>query len=253
MPELPEVETIVRQLQAIVGKKIKKIDLFDSKIPFLSKLVGAAIKSVTRKGKYILFSFSNSLFLKVHLRMTGSFQFSQDQKYLVFRILFQDGSCLQYHDIRRFGTVEIYRELHFSNLGPDPLEEAFTLSYFKSILKKKFRANIKTTLLDQKLIAGLGNIYAQEVLYYAHIDPQRICGDLKEAEIKKLYAEISILLKKAIKHNGTTVDNYQNLSGQGGFQKFLAVYQKEKCLKGHLLKRIVQGSRSTSYCPKCQK
>ncbi len=253
MPELPEVETIVRQLQTVVGKKIKKVDLFDTKIPSLNKLVGATITSVTRRGKYIIFSFSNKLFLKVHLRMTGSFQFSQDHKYLAFRILFLDGSCLQYHDIRRFGTVEVCRELKFPNLGLDPLEKEFTFSYFKSALEKKSRANIKTTLLDQKIIAGLGNIYAQEVLYYAHIDPRRVCGDLNKAEVKKLYLEIPLLLQKAIKHAGTTVDNYQNLSGQGGFQKFLAVYQKEKCPKGHLLKRIVQGSRSTSYCPECQR
>ena len=137
--------------------------------------------------------------------------------------------------------------------GPEPLEKSFTLHCFQKILAKKARANVKTTLMDQSVIAGIGNIYAQEALYFAGISPLRQSGSLSSAEARTLHHHLRRILQEAIEHHGTTVDNYSNLEGSGGFQNHLAVYQQEKCEKKHELIKIVLGGRGTSYCRICQR
>ena len=129
----------------------------------------------------------------------------------------------------------------------------FTPEKFKVLFSRKRRANIKTTLLDQKFLAGVGNIYAQEALYHAGIDPRRKIESLSEPELDKLYKELRRLLELAIQHHGSTVDNYSHMEGSGGFQKYLQVYQRKNCPKGHGLKKEYVGGRGTYYCPRCQK
>jgi len=137
--------------------------------------------------------------------------------------------------------------------GPEPLDKNFTLRQFQEILAKKARSNIKTMLMDQAVIAGIGNIYAQEALYFAGISPLRQAGSLSSQEAKKIYTEIRRILQQAITHHGSTVDNYSNLEGSGGFQNYLAVYQLERCEKRHALEKINIGGRGTTYCPTCQR
>jgi formamidopyrimidine-DNA glycosylase len=170
---------------------------------------------------------------------------------------FEEGSLLSHNNIRKFGSMKLLNESELkatlSKLGPEPLTSDFTLQKLKELLSKKVKANLKTTLMDQNFIAGIGNIYAQEALYYAGISPLRKCGELSENEVKFLYDKIRYVLQEGIKHRGTSVDNYIHLDGEGDNQKYLAVYGRETCPKKHPLKKIVLGGRGTSYCPLCQK
>src|SRR3989338_2743233 len=203
MPELPEVETIVRQLQNKVGGKvIRKAEVYD-------KIVDAKIKQLA----------------SISIRKFGH--------------------------MKQVNKKELQRIL--DKHGPEPLDKSFTLQLFQTLLSKKSRANLKTTLMDQKVIAGIGNIYAQEALYFAKVSPLRNAGSLSAKESKALYTELRRILQQAIENHGTTVDNYSNLEGSGGFQNYLAVYQQERCEKKHLLEKITLGGRGTTYCPQCQK
>lgn len=268
MPELPEVEAIVRQLRkSIQNKTISHVTVLDPQVadPHLSSLKNIKITNISRRAKYLIFALTQDKYLLVHLRMTGSFNYystlssalknKKDHLSAIFYL--SDGSILEHQDVRRFGFIKLCDkndlEREFIKLGPEPLEKEFTFDLLHQILQKKSKSNIKTLLLDQKVIAGIGNIYAQEALYYAGINPLRKSGTLSALETKRVHREIIRVLNLAIKHGGSTVSDYINLGGEGNFQNFLAVYQKERCPKKHLLKRIVQGSRSTSYCPKCQK
>ncbi len=273
MPELPEVETIVNQLRhKILGKKILKAEVLDAIVDSgISKLPPFHIKEVYRRAKYIIFALSTDKctdkFILTHLGMTGQFFFIEKshieekkrfyQSYQVAKFMFEDGSLLSHNNMRKFGSMRLLEEKELqkvlSKLGPEPLEENFTSEKFHQLLAKKSKANIKTTLMDQSFIAGIGNIYAQEVLYYAGISPLRKTGSFSQEEAKKLYESIRRTLKEGIKYKGASVDNYTNLEGQGEFQKHLAVYGKEHCPKKHSLKKLALGGRGTSYCPICQK
>ena len=266
MPELPEVETLVQQLKKrVVGKKIVAVKIVDSKVvdSKIKKIVPIKVVSVKRRAKSIIIGLNND-FLLVHLRMTGHFHYipkgkkleKDYEKFIVAKFELSDGSVLTHNSIRKFGSIKLINnkklEQELSKLGPEPLSKEFTLVLFKKILSKKKRANVKTTLLDQRIIAGIGNIYAQEALYWAGIDPRRKIGELSEKEIEKLYRQLRKILELAVKYKGSTVDNYAHIDGAGGFQKLLAVYSKKKCPKRHALKKINLGGRGTNYCPKCQ-
>jgi formamidopyrimidine-DNA glycosylase len=266
MPELPEVETIVQQLKKrVVGKKIKSVEVVDPKVVDrkIKTIISFKIVSARRRAKSIIVELSNDYFLLIHLRMTGHFHYlpkgrklePESEHFVVVKFYFDDGSTLTHNSIRKFGSIKLFNkeqlEKELSKLGPEPLEISF--KEFENLLGKKKRANIKTTLMDQKVIVGIGNIYAQEILYHAYVDPNRKVGDLSPIEIKKLYGEIKRILKLAIQKHGTTVENYVHIEGSGGFQKYLAVYFKERCPKKHLLKKITLGGRGTYYCPQCQK
>jgi len=265
MPELPEVETIVGQLKKkLVGKKIKFVEVLNRKVvdSKIGKVSVVKVVKVWRRAKSIIIELSGKKFLLVHLRMTGHFHYlpkgkeldSKFEKFVVARFHLNNGSVLTHNSIRKFGSIRLLSleglEKELSKLGVEPLEINF--KKFEEIIGEK-KGNIKTTLMDQKVIVGIGNIYAQEALYWAGIDPKRKCGDLSSSEIKKLYNQIGKVLRLAIKHHGTTIDNYAHIEGAGGFQKRLAVYQCKNCPKKHLLKKINLGGRGTYYCSQCQK
>ena len=269
MPELPEVETLVQQLKKrVLGKKITQIEIIDPKVvdPKIKKISPFKITKIYRRAKSIIIETNNNYFLHVHLRMTGHFHFAPKtklssldpyKKFIVAKFHISDDSLLTHNSIRKFGHINLLNkqqlQKELSKLGPEPLDKKFTLKKFKEIITKKYRANVKTTLMDQNFIAGVGNIYAQEALYHAHIDPRRKISSLEEKEISLLYQQIRKVLHKAIQHHETTVENYVHIEGTGGFQKYLAVYQKNSCPKKHPTKKTTLGGRGTFYCPQCQK
>ena len=266
MPELPEVETIVRQLQRkVAGRTIVKAEVHDPMVDAEIKLLSSvSIRQVWRRAKYIVMDLNNGQFILTHLGMTGHFHFvdknnipNNYQRFMVAKLTFSDDSFLTHNSIRKFGHMQLVNKKQLQQVldkhGPEPLEKDFTLQLFQDILAKKNRANIKTMLMDQSVVAGIGNIYAQESLYFAGVSPLRKAGSLSVKESKALYTELRRILQEAIKHHGTTVDNYSNLEGRGGFQNYLGVYQQDKCEKNHLLEKITLGGRGTSYCPSCQK
>ncbi len=267
MPELPEVETIVRQLnQKVLDKKIIKAEVYDPKVVALAiqKLKSAAITKIWRRAKYIVMELDNGSTILTHLGMTGHFHYvdqknipNNHEKYMVSKLLFSDSSFLTHNSIRKFGKMKLVNKQQLVEIlakhGPEPLAKDFTVKKFQDILSQKARANIKATLMDQSVIAGIGNIYAQEALYYAGISPLRNAGSLSKEEVKNLHIHLRSVLQQAIKHHGSTVDNYSNLEGSSGFQNYLTVYQQEKCPKRHVLEKRTIGGRGTNYCPKCQR
>ncbi len=266
MPELPEVETIVQQLhKKVAGKTIRRTEVYDKIVDGkIKKLFSVCIQEVWRRAKYIVMDLDNGQHLLTHLGMTGHFHYvdqkrisNNHERFMVAKFHFSDNSFLTHNSIRKFGHMRLVNTSQLQKVlnkhGPEPLDKQFTLQQFQHILTKKARSNIKTMLMDQSVIAGIGNIYAQEALYFAGISPLRQAGSLSAKESKTLYIEMRRLLQEAIKHHGTTVDNYSNLEGSGGFQNYLAVYQQEHCEKKHPLEKITLGGRGTSYCPTCQK
>lgn len=264
MPELAEVETVVRKLKSrIEGKTIQKITISDSKVvPYnFSTYLPLTIKHITRKGKYILFELNKNYILVIHLRMTGHFNYYSSQekkvqeKYLSAQFFLQDGSQLAFHEIRRFGRILFYTKPEaravLAKVGPDPLQ--ITSKQFQRILNTSPSAVIKSKLLDQGAISGVGNIYAQEALYHAKIYPLKKVQELSTKQRSDLHQALVKILNLAITQNGTTIQNYSHLDGKGDFQNFLAVYQKEKCPKNHILEKIKISGRTTSYCLKCQR
>ena len=267
MPELPEVETIVQQLNKhIVGKRIQSAQVLEQKRvdKSIEKAVPSTVVRAWRRAKAIIIELEKKKYLLVRLGMTGHFHYApkpeslgKDEKFAGVKFYLQDGSVLSYTDIRKFGSVRVLDEARLqkelAQFGPEPLGKEFTATKFKEMLAKKPKANIKVTLMDQNFIAGIGNIYAQEALYHAGIDPKRKIGTLKVPEIQKLHQAIQQVLRQSIAHNGTTVKNYVHIEGSGGFQKYLTVYEKTHCPQKHLITKVRMGGRGTYYCSRCQK
>ncbi len=267
MPELPEVETIVKQLQKhVVGQRIQSATVLEKKRADknLERAMPSQVLQAWRRAKAIIIELEKKKYLLVRLGMTGHFHYAssgeslgKDEKFAVVKFYLQDGSVLSYTDIRKFGSVRLLNKAQLrrrlAEFGPEPLGKEFTVRLFGKMLQRKSKANIKIALMDQNFIAGIGNIYAQEALYRAEISPKRKIGTLKAREIEKLHHAIQQVLRQSIAHNGTTVENYVHIEGAGGFQKYLAVYGKERCPQEHLLTKIYQGGRGTYYCKKCQK
>lgn len=267
MPELPEVETVVRQLCPLLQEeKIRSVLVYDKKLKhsFMAKLPGAKIENVRRKGKYIVLCLKNAnkknFFLVFHLRMTGRLQISGlkegEKKHLRLQLLLQKKK-LQFVDLRRFGTVEFFDSWEeIPCRGLDPTLEEFTLDTFSSLVSSVRQAT-KIWLMRQDKLLGVGNIYASEILFAAGVSPFKFCSKLKEKEIKEIYFQTKKILALAIKNCGTTFSDFQDAHGlTGKYQKFLKVYdrEKERCRKcNSLIKRVKQGGRSTFYCSKCQK
>ena len=277
MPELPEVETIRSQLQKlIVGKKIKKVDVNLPKMVklplanFRKAVIGATVKKVGRRAKILIFEFSNNWSLLIHLKLSGRLIFRkkgeelgpEDLKWNHLIWYFSDGSRLFHNDLRQFGYVKLVKTDELAGffkkekLGPEPLEKNFTLADFSAILKKKPKAKIKQFLLDQKNIAGIGNIYSDEILFFARVHPLRKVQELKPSEIKKVFEGIRKILLEAIRLKGSSVRDFLDALGkEGGYVPKLKVYGREgeKCSRcGAIIKRIKIGSRSAHFCPKCQ-
>lgn len=281
MPELPEVETVVRGLNATVKGRI--IDKVQTNAPASSIVVGESfngmsfskilsgkkINGVTRRGKNILINLSDNVTLWAHLKMTGRFLFvpqkSPVQKHDLAIFDFKkeskhNANHLRFNDTRRFGRLRIYRspevlyQKGLKELGPEPLE--ISLEDFMKLFRRTKRM-VKPALLDQSFIAGIGNIYADESLYHSKIHPRKLTNKISAKKLVELHKHINRILTKAIKHMGTSVDNYQGVNGQpGSFQKYLKVYGNDgkPCkICGHKIVREVIGSRSAHYCPRCQR
>lgn len=268
MPELPEVETIRRQLQPFIANKVlqqlvvRTPQLLQNTQPeqVQHHLVGKRLHRLVRIGKFLIFDFAPSA-LVFHLGMSGIFFLKKEQAshpehiHLIFR--FENGVQVFYQDVRKFGKVWFYpRSSDFQPPGVDPFSEKFTLNNFKKFLNLK-KMNVKAFLMDQHYVSGIGNIYANEILHRAGISPLQRIHELKSEEVRQLYFAIREVLSEAIEHFGTTYSAYRTVEGATGeHQNFLRVYHREGklCLRcGVPIIKIVLHSRSTFYCPECQK
>lgn len=274
MPELPEVETVRRTLLPVTkGKQIEEAKIYYPRVlpkneteDFLADLERHTIIDIVRRGKYLIFNLDSPLKLIIHLRMTGQLIFQPDGevplvKHTSATFRFSDQSELRFVDQRKFGTIyllpesEYFRITGLYTIGPEPLSSDFSQEYFAEKTKKQ--RLIKTILLDQKIIAGLGNIYVDEALFRAQVHPTRQGSSLTDQEIELLYNSIIAVLEEAIASHGTTIKDYRTGSGDTGqFQNKLRVYRKtgqacETC--GSVIERIKVGGRSSHYCPSCQR
>jgi formamidopyrimidine-DNA glycosylase len=265
MPELPEVETIRNEITPnIVGHTITAITLFDEKIvrqpsveEFNSRLIGEAITGVGRRGKYMLLSLTSGQTLVIHLKMTGSLWLKPPDRFVRAVIHLNGGVKLYFRDPRKFGMMWLVENNNVisDKLGPEPLEAKFTAATLAKILDRR-TAPIKALLCDQNLIAGIGNMYADEALFLAKIHPMRAGGSLSREEVKRLYNAIRQALAAAIGAKGASVNTYFRPDGQIGtahFQFKVAHRRGEDCpVCGTPLKRITVRNRGTYFCPKCQ-
>lgn len=268
MPEIAEVETVRRVLEKkVVNKKIFSVEVFYKKMVendidfFVNILTDNKVFSINRKGKYLIFELEKH-FLISHLRMEGKFFYNDKKtelkKHEHVRINFSDGSNLVYHDTRKFGKMKIieksFFDEYFKKLGFEPFE--LTEKYLFDNLKKSNKI-IKTLLLDQSIIAGLGNIYANEVLYAAGINPQKKGKDITMGDVKNIISQSQRIVDKAILEGGCTIKSYTSSLGvTGNYQNFLKVHMKENqiceiCLEP--IKKVKLDGRSTYYCENCQK
>ncbi len=285
MPELPEVETVVKGLEPFVaGAKIKQVKTnrknlrFDFPRNFISTLVGQEITSISRRAKYLIFALGNEKNLLSHLGMSGNFTILDVEadiseiKHLHVEFLLNDKQGksfrLIYTDPRRFGFMDIFthqKDCQFlKNLGVEPFGNLFNAQYMANIFKNK-RTPIKTALLDQTIIAGLGNIYVCEALWQAKIHPKTSVNMLVDEQgqallrLEKLTIAIRTILNAAIKAGGSTLNDFHSVKGQSGyFQHNFDVYGREDelCNRkncGAKISKISQSGRSTFFCPSCQK
>lgn len=270
MPELPEVEVVARALRPeLCGETIQRVEVrwarsiaHPSPDTFVEALQGLAIRDVSRRAKFLVISAPPQTLL-VHLCMTGRLLLCerQAQDALIDRhvhVVFYLSSdrWLLYHDPRKFGRLYLYRdpEAVLGALGPEPLSDELTLPVFQKLLQR--RRQIKPLLLDQHVLAGLGNIYADESLWRAQIHPCRRASDLNVTEVTRLRDAIRMVLRQAIAHNGTTFRDFRRPRNEAGeHQLVLAVYGRagRPCRRcGALIERTVVGGRGTHYCPICQ-
>lgn len=272
MPELPEVETVRRGLMRIAaGRKINGIDVFYPKMiendveDFKQALVGQTIERVDRRGKYLLFRFTNDLTMISHLRMEGSY-FNQAHgtpidKHVHVLFHFTDGTDLGYRDTRKFGRMRVVTtgaENQYGGLktlGPEPTEDDLTYDYLRDITSHS-KAKLKPFLLNQSHVAGLGNIYVDEVLWETKLNPEQAANSLTDDQVAQLRENIIHELARATAHHGTTVHTFKNAFGDAGqFQNELDVYGRggEKCHRcGTKLVKIKVAQRGTTFCPHCQ-
>lgn len=286
MPELPEVETVRRGLfELIIGRKLSAVEHDTPKgFPNASAdveqfLIGATVTDVRRRAKVLLIDLSTKYTLVIHLKMTGQLVFRGEAVFgaghpnasLVGHLpdrstrvtfTFADGSHLYFNDQRKFGWVKLMPTLEVPNIdfmkkvGPEPLEKDFTAAEFAERFKRRAKTSIKAALLDQTVVAGVGNIYADESLWGAKIHPQRLVGSITPAEYKKLYTELRRVMNLAIEKGGSTDKNYVNAEGKGGsYLSFARVFRREgkpcpRC--GTIIIKFKAAGRGTHICPQCQ-
>jgi len=300
MPELPEVETIVRDLNKKVlrrtfvdvwtdfkktirlrsdfGGKVKKSDIFKV---FKKHVKGKKILDIRRRGKNIIFNLSDGLSLLIHQKLTGHLLYGnwnmKREKWLAeekgwledsvnrfIHLMFwlDNGRMLALSDLRKFAKVELWKKEdlrtseEMKSLGAEPLERSFTFEKFKNILTKQ-KGKIKQVLMNQKVIAGIGNIYSDEILWGAKVHPFKEIKRLSDEEIKKIYQAMREILPKAIELGGESISDFRRISGEkGGFDPLRKVYRREgeKCGRcGIIIKRVKLAGRSVHFCPNCQK
>ncbi len=273
MPELPEVETVRRNLnELIVGASIRDVILGDftgciahpSPDEFVQRLRGERISGTGRRGKNLLIQLESGDVIAIHLRMTGDLQVARPEeptgKHHHLTFVLEDGRELRFSDTRKFGRIRLLSPGEFDEfvepIGPEPLDSALTPQHFYEMLRGRSRA-IKPLVMDQGFLAGVGNIYADEALYAAKIHPLRAANSLTKAEAARLLKEIRAILQRAIDRGGTTIRDYRNgLGERGGNQDYLRIYSLQEgdpCARcGTEIQRIVVGQRGTRFCPKCQ-
>jgi formamidopyrimidine-DNA glycosylase len=289
MPELPEVEVIKMSLQkSILNLSIKDVEINEANLRYKVKLrdikqiIGLKILNIKRRSKYLIFFFNKEVVMISHLGMTGKFFIMKKNKskqktsfyynlndekdrkhdHIIYNL--NNKKKLIYNDVRKFGflkfdTYNKFNEnLHLKTLGPEPLSKYFNYKYFKNYIKRKKRL-IKDLLMDQKFIAGLGNIYVNEILFYSKIRPTRKVNKLTNIEIIKILTNTKKILKKAISFGGSSIKNFSSSSGkEGSYQQHFGVYAKKgkncsntDCNKK--IKKIALSNRASFFCPKCQK
>lgn len=267
MPELPEVQTVLDGVvKELRGRQIHDIQCFlpgtvirDPEIvqePFPAKLTGHE-----RRGKYMILHLERGNSLIIHLRMTGKLvsdaAMQSQSKHERACILLSGGRKMHFVDIRTFGKIILCRTSNIPRfmapLGLEPLSDEFNAEYLKEFLAGR-KTPIKSLLMDQSKVAGLGNIYACEILYRSRIHPETPANKLSLPRLKKMVVQTKQVLKEAISKNGTSISDFRRVDEKTGeFQNFLQVYQQEKCPRGHDVKKIRQSGRGTYFCPICQK
>ena len=287
MPELPEVEVVKKSLEAKLKiLTIKKVSITNNKLRYkidskqFSKIKNKKIISIQRRSKYLLINLNKGFTILAHLGMTGKFLITNkhrkyktsfyyslrksDTKHDHLTLTFNKKIKLIYNDVRKFGFIKIYHSkdifnsTHLVSLGPEPLSADFNLSYFKKYIHNR-KKTIKDLLMNQKFIAGLGNIYCNEVLFLCRINPTRRVNKISQKEIKKIIKSIKKILKQAILFGGSSIKNFSSTEGQdGNFQQKFNVYGKEKTTCGRLkcsgtIKKVYTSNRSSFFCPKCQR
>ncbi|MDC0524794.1 bifunctional DNA-formamidopyrimidine glycosylase/DNA-(apurinic or apyrimidinic site) lyase [Pelagibacteraceae bacterium] len=289
MPELPEVEVVKRSLtRKVQNLIIQKVNIKDSKLRYhvdknkFRKITGLRIKKIERKSKFLLFFLNKNFIMMVHLGMTGKFFFvdqkntklktsfyynidyKKEQKYDRVEFILNKNQRLIYNDVRKFGFIKLlcnkkYKDnFHLKNLGPEPLKNTFNYTYFKNYIKGRSRV-IKDILMDQKFVSGLGNIYANEILFLSKVKPSRKVKNLKEFELKKIINFTKEVLKKAIELGGSSIKDFSSSNGKkGSFQQHFNVYGKKgaACSNTTCRSIIVKSSisnRATFFCSNCQK
>ncbi len=275
MPELPEVEIVKRGIEnAVLGKKIEmvKINRYDLRAPvnsnFGQMVTGQVVKKLERRGKYIIMHIGDGIFAILHLGMSGRIHIFgsndnfEEHKHDHIIFTFEDKTRFSFEDPRRFGLLYLtqddwQKEKRFASMGAEPLEDWTGDDLFNSLKNKK--TPIKTALLDQRVVAGLGNIYVCEALFKAGVAPTRLSNSITKNEAAKIVKYSRAVLKQSIKSGGSTLKDYQHTDGTlGYFQHSFLVYdcQGKKCGNKNCsseIQRIVQAGRSTFYCPNCQK
>jgi len=287
MPELPEVETTVRELNKKIlswrfadvwsdsKAQIKKPVSFEQ---FKKELLGKKIKKIERRGKYILFELSGNKTLLIHQKLTGHLLIGKWEQrggkwlappgplsekintFIHLLFTFKNGQMLALSDLRKFAKVELLdkKELEeeLKPLGMEPLAKDFTFEKFRQALTKRRKGKVKQVLMDQTVIAGIGNIYSDETLWEAKIHPFKEIKELSDKELKRIYQALKKVLKEAIKAKGESISDFRRTTGErGGFDRLRKVYRREgkpcpRC--GVKIKRIKIGGRSTYFCPSCQ-
>jgi formamidopyrimidine-DNA glycosylase len=266
MPELPEVETIKRELEkAVLGKKITEVCVHNPAVirqpavdKFKKGLEGVTFKNILRKAKVLILELSSGKSLVIHLKMTGQLIYPGNGKKTRVSFKLSDGKALDFNDQRLFAELRLLDDWHalkfIQRLGPEPFD--LTVDKFKEMLASK-KTKIKPLLMDQTFISGVGNLYVAEALFRAKIHPERPAVSLSDKEKENLFKEIKDTLNEAIQHKGSSVDQYLQLSGEAGdYAKYHKVYGREgkPCLVCKTaVKRISLGGRGTYFCPKCQK
>ena len=269
MPELPEVETVKKALiKEVKGKKILSASIYWDNIiaypsvkKFEKQIQNQIIHDIKRRGKWLIFEL-DSYYLLSHLRMEGKYYIRKNtdpkekHQHVIFH--FSDNTDLRYNDTRKFGKMylikkeDAFNQKPLNELGLEPWDKNLTKEYLKQKFHKK---PIKTELLDQTIIVGIGNIYADEILFLSKINPKTIASDLKEQDLQNIIDFTKKVLEKAIKKGGTTIKSYESSEGvHGKFQTDLLVHTKKECPICHSkITKINVGGRGTYYCEKCQK
>ena len=289
MPELPEVEVVKRSLtNKVQNLIIKEVKINDHRLRYtvnknqIRKIVGLRLKNIKRRSKFLLFFFNKDTIMLVHLGMTGKIFFvneknnkfktsfyydinsEKDKKHDRVIFFFNKNQKLIYNDVRKFGFIKFFNSkninnnFHLSSLGPEPLGQEFNYTYFKKYITGRNRT-VKDIIMDQKFVSGIGNIYANEVLFLSKVKPARKVKTLKNFELKKIIKFTKSVLKSSIKLGGSSIKDFSSSNGKkGSFQQHFKVYGKknELCSNKNCTNKIIRSTisnRSTFFCSKCQK